>query len=149
MKTSIFLLIAVSFALIHAKIYRDCGSKTGILQSVEISHCNQTTMSWCPLRKGQSVDLHLKFQSLISTKHVKSVVHGILGNIPIPFVLPKSDGCVDSGLSCPLTLHKEYVYNATLPILSKYPKVSVTVQWELVDDDGNDIVCFKIPTRIV
>ena len=54
---------------------------------------------------------------------LKAVVHGIILGMEVPFKLPNDDGCVDSGLECPLAGGNEYRYSTTLPVLKQYPKV--------------------------
>lgn len=43
----------------------------------------------------------------------------------MPFPLQNPDGCVDSGLVCPLNKGTTYEYVATLPVLKAYPKVNL------------------------
>lgn len=52
-----------------------------------------------------------------------AVVHGIILGVPVAFQLPNPDGCKDSGLECPLATGNTYHYQASLPVLRKYPKV--------------------------
>lgn len=52
-----------------------------------------------------------------------SVVHGIIMGIEMPFSLPNPDGCLGSGLTCPIQKGTNYEYRATLPVLKSYPKV--------------------------
>lgn len=40
-----------------------------------------------------------------------------------PFPLQNPDGCVNSGITCPLEKGSSYKYEATLSVLKKYPKV--------------------------
>lgn len=54
---------------------------------------------------------------------VSAVVHGIVMGIEMPFSLPNSDGCVNSGLACPIKKGSTYEYSTTLPVLKSYPKV--------------------------
>lgn len=58
-----------------------------------------------------------------STEAVTAVVHGIILGVPVAFQLPNPDGCKDSGLECPLSAGKTYHYQASLPVLRKYPRV--------------------------
>lgn len=61
------------------------------------------------------------------TDAVTAVVHGVILGVPVAFQLPNPDGCKDSGLECPLTAGKSYHYQATLPVLKKYPKVIIFI----------------------
>lgn len=55
---------------------------------------------------------------------VTADVHGVISYVPVPFTPPNVDGCQHSGLTCPLTKGKNYVYNNAIPIKSSYPNVS-------------------------
>ena len=33
---------------------------------------------------------------------VKAIVHGLIMGMEVPFPLPQADGCIDSGLTCPI-----------------------------------------------
>lgn len=58
---------------------------------------------------------------------LKSVVHGKILNMLVPFPLPHPDTCKDpgSGVICPLTNGASFHYKATLPVRSNYPSVSL------------------------
>lgn len=55
---------------------------------------------------------------------VTALVHGIILGVPVAFQLPNPDGCKDSGITCPLKTGEIYKYEAQLPVLRKYPRVS-------------------------
>lgn len=74
---------------------------------------------------------------LLPRKHLRSLeigsaaskltaeVHGVINKIPIKFPLPNSNGCKDSGITCPLVPGQMYTYKDTLFIQSIYPLVSI------------------------
>lgn len=66
---------------------------------------------------------HLNTVDADSVEQVNTIVHGIIMGVEMPFPLPNPDGCVGSGLTCPLEKGKNYAYVATLPVLKSYPKV--------------------------
>lgn len=58
-----FILLAIClFGLAHAGKIKvsDCGSKTGVIESVDVSNCDSTP---CTLKKGEDATLNLKFTS--------------------------------------------------------------------------------------
>lgn len=65
---------------------------------------------------------------------VKTIVHGIISGVEMPFPLKNPDACVDSGLACPLGKDANYEYVQTLPVLKIYPKVSVHTQIKINND---------------
>ncbi|XP_042881888.1 NPC intracellular cholesterol transporter 2 homolog a-like [Penaeus japonicus] len=79
---------------------------------------------------------------------VKAKVTAFIGVIPIPFSLPNSDGCVNSSLQCPMPAGQKGVYTSSLPIRKEYPPISLTVRWELLDQNNNKLVCIKFPVQV-
>lgn len=89
----------------------------------------------------------------------------------VPFPLKNPNGCIDSGLQCPLKKQTSYVYEGKLQTPSFAPpvyitinidegvfffnktkfytlQIRVTVKWELLNEKNEPIVCFKVPARI-
>ncbi|XP_015605615.1 NPC intracellular cholesterol transporter 2 homolog a isoform X2 [Cephus cinctus] len=149
MYTKILVVLLCIFALNNAT-FIDCGSKLGNFTQVSVTNCTETA-STCNLRRGSNATIDIAFTIDRDISNVNTVVHGILMDIPVPFPIPNADACAnsDSGITCPLQTGKLYNYKATLPIYKKYPKVSVTVKWELQDENKNDIICIFIPAKLV
>uniref|UniRef100_T1JGD2 MD-2-related lipid-recognition domain-containing protein n=1 Tax=Strigamia maritima TaxID=126957 RepID=T1JGD2_STRMM len=149
-KTFSFFALAIIAVFIHSGHadlqYTDCGSKTGTLEKVDMIPPCVTEV--CTLPSGQNVTIKLTFKSNEVAKSVTAVVHGLIGGLPFPFPLPNPNACQDSGLTCPLQASTEYQYHEELPILSSYPKLAVTIKYELVDENKEDIVCVEIPSQI-
>lgn len=97
---------------------------------------------------------------------LKAVVHGIVLNVPLPFAIPNSNACVNSGIECPMKSGQTYKYVTSLPVENEYPKVNgnngvhrylliilflqvtVDVKWELRSKDDKDVVCALIPAKV-
>lgn len=127
-------------------IFKDCGSLYGKVRSVKVAGCENSNI--CILKSGQSADLTVEFTSLEPTNVVKASVHGIIAGVPLPFPLPQSDACQNSGLTCPLEDKTNYTYTASIPISPAYPKIKVLVKWELQEANGKDLFCIEIPSAI-
>ncbi|KAH8255732.1 hypothetical protein KR038_009293, partial [Drosophila bunnanda] len=138
---------AVLVAFAGALEFTDCGSKTGKFTRVSIEGCD-TTKPECILKRNTTVSFSIDLALAEVATKVKTVVHGKVLGIEMPFPLSNPDACVDSGLKCPLEKGESYRYTATLPVLKSYPKVSVLVKWELQDQDAADIICVEIPAKI-
>ncbi|GLV35332.1 Niemann-Pick type C-2a [Carabus blaptoides fortunei] len=145
-KQVISLLIA--FGIVSFSYgYSDCGSKMGDLVKLTVSSCSNLDKR-CVLPRNTNATLTMEFNLKNDVTNVTSVVHGIVLGVPIPFALPNPYGCIDSGLTCPLTAGGPYTYVASLPVEKKYPKVTVDVKWELKDENSNNILCVEIPAKI-
>ncbi|XP_046431229.1 NPC intracellular cholesterol transporter 2 homolog a-like [Neodiprion virginianus] len=127
----------------------DCGSKLGSYSRVQIAGCD-TSDQPCVLHKGKNASIEIDFTTYEDATDLKAVVHGTVMIVPIPFDLPNADACQysKSGITCPMRKGQSYKYKAELPVSTRYPSVSVKVKWELQDQDGNDIVCIKLPAVI-
>jgi len=124
------------------------GSKVGNFTNVTISSCKETDPV-CVLKKNSSVTMDIYFTTSVVDNSVKADVHGIIQGLPIPWPLHDPNACHLSGLTCPLQPGNNYNYTATFPVLKTYPKMSLNVKWELINEDGNDIVCALIPVKIM
>ncbi|XP_030384253.1 NPC intracellular cholesterol transporter 2 homolog a [Scaptodrosophila lebanonensis] len=145
--TLALFLLAMCAAPLQALEFTDCGSKTGKFTRVVIEGCD-TTKSECILKRNTTVSFSIDFSLAEEATAVKTVVHGRVLGIDMPFPLHNPDACKDSGLHCPLEKNETYRYTATLPVLQSYPRVSVLVKWELQDQNNVDIVCVEIPAKI-
>ena len=107
--------------------------------------------SVCDLVRNTNASIEIDFTVDQDVSSVVAIVHGVIMDIPIPFPLPGANACAntESGLTCPLPKGGPYKYHTTLPVLKSYPKLSVTVKWQLVDEKGENIVCVLLPARIV
>uniref|UniRef100_A0A1A9ZLD8 MD-2-related lipid-recognition domain-containing protein n=1 Tax=Glossina pallidipes TaxID=7398 RepID=A0A1A9ZLD8_GLOPL len=132
---------------LHTYLPTIIGSKTGKFTSVYVSDCD-TTKHECILKRDSNVTIIIDFTLAENVNAVKTVVHGKVMGVEMPFNLQNPDACIGSGLICPLSKTEIYVYTAVLPVLKAYPKVSVIVKWELKDEHDEDIVCVEIPAKI-
>ncbi|KAK9497097.1 hypothetical protein O3M35_004474 [Rhynocoris fuscipes] len=145
--TFLFLFVILFLVKIESK-YSDCGSTIGEFTSVNISSCSEQSI-FCPLKRGTSVNLSVGIHTKKEIEQINVRVHGIIAGIPVPFKVPQPDACHNSGLICPLPENYNETYTATLPILNKYPKIAVTVLWELLNENQEKIICISIPAKII
>ncbi|XP_037097706.1 NPC intracellular cholesterol transporter 2-like [Syngnathus acus] len=125
--------------------YIDCGSSTGKVMTVDISPCPTLP---CQLHKGQSYSVNVTFNSAVQSQTSKALVHGVIAGVPVPFPIPIEDGC-KSGIQCPIKKQQSYHYKNTLPVKTVYPAIKLVVEWELRDDENQDLFCIKFPVQIV
>ncbi|KAL5278238.1 NPC2 family protein [Megaselia abdita] len=138
------LLFAVATSALQ---FKDCGSKGGKFTKVTVSNCD-TTQKECILKRNSTASITIDFSLGEDVSEVTTVVHGKIMGVEMPFILQNPNACEDSGLKCPLTKDSTYQYQATLPVLKSYPKVTVEVKWQLKDQNKQDIVCVLIPAKI-
>ncbi|XP_044748068.1 NPC intracellular cholesterol transporter 2 homolog a-like [Coccinella septempunctata] len=150
-KLSVIVLISCLFVQTESAYFYNCEDTQtlGNVQSIKVTNCDSNDEdSKCILKRGTNITFDLTFKTGVETDTVTSVVHGIIFGESKKFDLPNSNGCVDSGLQCPLAKDSVNTYVSSLPVKKIYPKLSVDVKWELQNKDGKDIVCIIIPAKL-
>ncbi|XP_061467726.1 NPC intracellular cholesterol transporter 2 isoform X2 [Rhineura floridana] len=142
--TLLLLLAASSAVLAEPLRFVDCGSKDGSISEVNVSPCPTQP---CLLHKGASYSVNITFSSKIDSQGSQAKVYGEMLHMDIPFPLDQPDGC-KSGIKCPIQKDHSYSYLNKLPIKSEYPSIKLVVKWELLDDEGHLMFCWKIPVQI-
>ncbi|EFA02898.2 Protein NPC2 homolog-like Protein [Tribolium castaneum] len=138
-----FILLSLVFCTFE---YEDCGSKPDSLLSVRVSDCEEDQI--CTLQKGKNASIEITFTNAESNT-VSAKVYGVLaGVVETEFPFPYPNACLNSGLTCPIAADETYTYQTTLFVYPTYPNIPVHVKWELVDDNGSDIICVLIPAKI-
>ncbi|KAJ1528794.1 hypothetical protein ONE63_007173 [Megalurothrips usitatus] len=138
-------------ALALAADIEDCTENDELGQFVEatIAGCSDDDTK-CPLHRGQNASITIKFKTKKEIKSVQQVVHGSLPAVPIPvpFPLESPDACQNTGLTCPLPAAGDFTYTYSIFVKPTFPKVSVNVKWELLNEDQKQIVCVKVPSTL-
>ncbi|XP_062570737.1 NPC intracellular cholesterol transporter 2-like [Saccostrea cucullata] len=140
-KTCIILGI-LSFSLADNVKFKDCGSVSGKIESVDVKPCPSEP---CQLKKNSNVTISLDFTPSANSATFKTVVHGIIGGVPVPF--PTSNGAVNPPV--PVQPNQKVTYTNSIFVEPAYPKISLLVKWEIQDASGKDFVCFVVPAMIV
>ncbi|KAK7065402.1 Phosphatidylglycerol/phosphatidylinositol transfer protein [Halocaridina rubra] len=117
------------------------------MAQIQITGCGPRQRR-CIFVKGRDANMSLPFTPAVQVTAVTAKVTGIVAFIHVPFDLPNNNGCINSGLTCPLQPQQSVTYTASLPVKSSYPSVAVTVQWELLDQNNNRLVCIKFPVQL-
>ncbi|CAC5376117.1 NPC2 [Mytilus coruscus] len=118
----------------------------------------------CQLLRNSSASISVTFICNVNTTQVKSVVHGMIPGIPniflhllshdnekgIRFLGVKEDACLNNNVDhCNIKAGDTVQYTNTLPVDEDYPKLRLTVRWEIRDDKNRDLVCILLPTEII
>ncbi|KAL4238775.1 Phosphatidylglycerol/phosphatidylinositol transfer protein [Mactra antiquata] len=120
------------------------GSLGGTVSYVDLNPCDKDP---CVLHHGTNATLALSFLAKENATEANSVVHGIIGGVPVPFPMP-ADGCTNHNLKCPIVAGTTIQYNNYIYISPEYPKIRVAVKMEIQDENKQDIICFIIPLSI-
>ncbi|XP_022330589.2 NPC intracellular cholesterol transporter 2-like isoform X2 [Crassostrea virginica] len=140
-RTYIFLvLFSVCFA--DNVKFKDCGSVMGKIETVDVNPCPSEP---CQLKRNTNVTITLDFTPNANSPTFKTVVHGIIGGVPVPF--PTANGNVNP--PTPVQPNQKLTYTNSIFVEPSYPKISLLVKWEIQDSTGKDFVCFVVPAEIV
>lgn len=145
---SIFVALTIMAACQAINVrYKDCGSQVGVINSVSVEPCDKDP---CVLQKGKNYTIGVTFTSAEATSMLHAKVYGVVLGVKVAFPLPQPNGCMDSGITCPVAKGQQYTYKATLPIATSYPSLKVVVEWDLMDHDtaGNKMFCSQFLVAI-
>ncbi|CAH0559902.1 unnamed protein product [Brassicogethes aeneus] len=148
-KNSLILLLCL-FGAVYGKFIQceeeEGKSRIGEVIDVEVSGCQNT--KYCPLIRGRNATITITFKANEDSDELKSVVHGEVLSVLVPFSLPNGNGCSESGVTCPVKSGQTYKYSTSLPVLSEYPKMKLRVKWQLQNKESSDFVCVFIFAQI-
>ncbi|XP_060557672.1 NPC intracellular cholesterol transporter 2-like [Ruditapes philippinarum] len=102
----------------------------------------------CVFHKGTNATVTIDFTTDKQVSGITTKVYGIVAGVPIPYSLPKSNGCQGCNLICPLTPGTHRYVNV-FPVLKTYPEIRLAVKWELVDENNEPLLCFVFPMQIL
>lgn len=142
MKAAIAVVLVCVVAGDNIK-YKDCGSKSGTLLSVDATPCPSEP---CQFPRGKNITVQLNFTANVDITSSKTLVYGFILGVKTPFPVP-SDACQD--MTCPISKGATVTYNNYVYVKPIYPLVTVVVQWEIHDQNNIPIVCFNVPAEIV
>ncbi|XP_048734439.1 NPC intracellular cholesterol transporter 2-like [Ostrea edulis] len=140
MTRAIILAAVLCSATADVITFKDCGSVTGTVNQVEFTPCPSEP---CQVKKGDNATLKVELTPKVDSTKYTSVLHGIIGGVPVPF--PLQNGLV----SGPISINTKITYSNFLMVLPSYPKVSLLAKLEIRDDNDKDLVCFVWPIQIV
>ncbi|XP_062615534.1 NPC intracellular cholesterol transporter 2-like [Saccostrea cucullata] len=142
-KLTVLVVIVYAAKEVSSIIFKDCGSVSGKILSVNVSGCDNEP---CIFYSETNETLSASFISNVESAKPTTHVTGIIGGVPISFPAEKNT-CV-SQTKCPLEPGKQNTFAITVPVLKQYPHISLLVKTEVQDDTGKDIFCFVFPAEI-
>lgn len=160
MKSVMIALLALSCCLyvVDATVVDSCPSSKSLVpvedNTIEISNC---TKGPCKLKRKTNVSINQKFTPTEDIKSMKTTVFAQVLGLPLPFIGVDGTSACDyifaedgeTKLGCPLKAGVPVVYKRSFPVLEIYPKMSLTVHWELEGRGAKSITCFEVLAKIV
>ncbi|KAL5008048.1 hypothetical protein ScPMuIL_013629 [Solemya velum] len=139
------LLVVAGLCSANNISYTNCGPD-GSLVFVDVTPCPSEP---CIFIKGTNMSVTVNFKSVENATALTTQVYGIVLGQKIPFPnLPNPNGCIDSGMTCPLVAGNIYTYRTLLPVMRTYPNIRLVVQWDIRDNKNNFQFCFQFPVTV-
>lgn len=131
---------------VTSTLFADCGSEYSEINFLEVTDCPDGEET-CILKRGTDIIISINFTSKAGYEKIKTKVYGVIYGVTLPFLGIQKDSC-KAALSCPGKKDQEYSYIEHIPIKKSFPAVDVTVVWKLINENGDEVVCVYIPSRI-
>uniref|UniRef100_A0A182JD17 MD-2-related lipid-recognition domain-containing protein n=1 Tax=Anopheles atroparvus TaxID=41427 RepID=A0A182JD17_ANOAO len=144
----VLLLVALVPALASANVFRACTGGRPLPISVDINGC---TSAPCDLVRGQDVIALIDFTADRAISSMTTVATatalGVVTNYPLG---SNSVTCnFLQGSSCPLSAGEDVTYRLTMPVLSIYPLVSLSIEIDVQDANSQSVTCFVVDAQVV
>uniref|UniRef100_A0A182IT64 MD-2-related lipid-recognition domain-containing protein n=1 Tax=Anopheles atroparvus TaxID=41427 RepID=A0A182IT64_ANOAO len=143
------LLVACLPALAFGLAVRPCSNGAPIPQDVRVIGC---TVEPCVIPIGGMVDMDCDFISPRATNTVAASLNIFLGDFRVPYELPvaQQNACnfFEAG-SCPVTQGEFINYHLSTPAAAPFAGITVDLQLQLSDDNGEPLFCFLSSAQIV
>ncbi|XP_065178242.1 NPC intracellular cholesterol transporter 2-like [Sycon ciliatum] len=147
-------LMVASVSSLHVK-FIPCKGDTVESVSVEFIDVSPCTEDPCALSRGSTYEVSASFNTgaaPVGIEGVETHLYGIIAGVKVPFPgFNQTDGCKNSGLTCPLGPKAPYTF--AIPIFID-PKVTIdiscVVELRLVDTGtGKDLICNELQVKVV
>ena len=139
------VLLFAGAAIADVVPVEDCGSSATIA-SLEFDGCTSLP---CEVFHGTHATGRINIQANSVTNTLTCKLAGMIGPIELPFDGCPSNACASMASGdCPTEVGENLVYELDFEILDLYPTIEVTAKWRLLDDNGADFICFKLPISI-
>ncbi|XP_064644200.1 NPC intracellular cholesterol transporter 2-like isoform X3 [Lineus longissimus] len=138
------LLALVAFDSGMSTPFKDCGSKAGKVESVDIATPGGRQGF---LVRGEKATLTVVFTSYSQSKTAVGILKGNV-SVWVLFTLPNPDACTQ-GVTCPMSKGTRYTFKTSVNIYQEYPPIRVEFQLQLKDDNYKDIICVRFPSEIM
>ncbi|XP_065920566.1 NPC intracellular cholesterol transporter 2 homolog a-like [Dysidea avara] len=141
--------VAVLFSVVlmtRAVMYKDCGSATCVLNSVDVSGCAADAQT-CNFVRGQTANMTLKFTTKSDVNNLKNNVQGLVGGTWVPF--QNKDACPTITPACPVPSGTDATFTISIVVSKLYPQIGLIIEDKMTDSTGAVCTCFELQAKIV
>ncbi|RWS19760.1 epididymal secretory protein E1-like protein [Leptotrombidium deliense] len=141
------LLLLLLFTLAKATPFTKCDNNSSV-QSVDVEGCPDGS-EWCELTQGKKYRVTINFVSNADSNTLTATGSATGHGGQIALIGLDSNACDDNNIQCPIKKGQSYSYSLTVIIYHGYPLLESTVTFRLHDDKNNDVICGKLPVKVV
>ncbi|XP_035907732.1 NPC intracellular cholesterol transporter 2-like [Anopheles stephensi] len=146
---SVLLLVATTTVMGAGVATRACSGGRPAPTEVRVEGC---TVPPCDLVRGSDAIMDMDFTAPFAADTLRTEVVATALGVTAPFELPADRAAACNWLlnaQCPVSANEDITYRLSMPVLLIYPRVSLTVEINLVDDAGQSLACFLLDARVV
>ncbi|XP_077512393.1 NPC intracellular cholesterol transporter 2 homolog a-like [Amblyomma americanum] len=133
------LLARAGFSVVD---FNSCGGE--VLQ-VRVDPCDKLP---CTFRKGRSAKIEMDFHSVNNQSRVSVAIMGKAGGVLLPLPFNQKNGCISSGLDCPLQAGRNYTVTRAVKVYRIYPKMEILAVFQVSGKEGDVLACVEFPIHI-
>ncbi|CAG4932011.1 unnamed protein product [Colias eurytheme] len=143
---ALFAFVAVAQASTNV---HTCRVFTGALPSATtIEGCRNPP---CDLPQGRNAIIHMSFNAPRNINSMRTLATAFLGNVGVPYPLGNNEVTCNfiTNTRCPLNRGQQVHYTLRMFIERSFPVgTSTTVEFRIVDQQNQPVVCVRVPIRI-
>ncbi|XP_043191735.1 uncharacterized protein LOC122375288 [Amphibalanus amphitrite] len=123
--------------------YSDCGF-TGSLVGLQLGSCRE----WpCVFERGVPIAGEVLFKAVSNYRTLKTTINALFGGIAIPLYVDEQM-CTKLLIGqCPADIGESLSYLANLTVGHDLPTITVTLEWNIANGDGETVVCAQVPAQ--
>ncbi|KAH3852272.1 NPC intracellular cholesterol transporter 2-like [Dreissena polymorpha] len=129
---------------IYLTRHTDCGGH-GTVHSILLEPCNHEP---CDIHLGQTYTARINFTANENSHTATNKCKGEIAGSWVDFPVTPSNAC-GTGITCPIHKGETYTYTASVTCPTDAPSVRMVGQWSVLDDRGQNMICFNFPLQIV
>ncbi|XP_045539238.1 NPC intracellular cholesterol transporter 2 [Papilio machaon] len=141
--------LCLALAVADATNVQRCVHHSGNLpQSTRIEGCTNPP---CVLQQLRNAVIHMTFRAPRNMQSMRTLATAYLGAVPVPYNLGNNANTCNflTNTRCPVSSGTSVNYTLRMYIESWFPVgTSATIEFRIVDDRNQPVVCVRVPIRI-
>ncbi|XP_055619094.1 NPC intracellular cholesterol transporter 2-like [Toxorhynchites rutilus septentrionalis] len=128
--------------------FTQCKGGQPMPSAVRIENCPDDV---CELHTGKTANMAMDFTAVSTSDTLKTLATAYVLGLPFPYELPSENANACNWLvrtRCPISQGEDLTYVLAFPIGS-YPKISLDIEINVVNQSSKSEACFRIKAKVV